>query len=224
MKQNLILASLLLITTYSFAQSSNTKVGYGIKAGLNFSGATIKDLTGEKVTSSGMKTGVYVGFYADVPLSNKWFFQPGLAVSNKGLINRGTGAKATVSATYAEVPLNFIYKVNGQDGGFFIGGGMYAAYGLTGTVKERSNSYNESTIQFASKSGISFNYSKNRFYLKPVDAGVSFLMGFETKSRILFQVSAQAGIANQAENTAGVDLEASKYKNYGFGVALGYRF
>ncbi|RTL60930.1 MAG: PorT family protein [Sphingobacteriales bacterium] len=224
MKQNLILASLLLIGSYSFAQSSNTKVGYGIKAGFNFSGVTIKDLAGEKVSSSGMKTGVYVGFYADVPLGNKWFFQPGLAVSNKGLIDRSTSTKTTVSATYAEVPLNFIYKVNGQDAGFFIGGGLYAAYGLTGIVKYRSNSYSESTIQFASASGITFNYSKNRFYLKPVDAGLSFLMGFETKSRLLFQLSAQAGIANQAENTAGVTLQASKYKNYGVGIAFGYRF
>jgi hypothetical protein len=224
MKQNLILASLLLITSLGFAQSSNTKTGYGIKAGLNFAGVRAKDLAGEKVTDNGMKTGVYVGFYADVPLSNKWFFEPGLALSNKGTINRSPGTKTTVSATYAEVPLNFIYKANGQQGGFFIGGGAYLAYGITGTVKERSNSYNESTIQFSAKPNIYANYSKNRFYLKPIDAGFNFLMGVETKSRLLFQISAQAGILNDAENAIGVNFEASKYKNYGIGVALGYHF
>lgn len=225
MKQNIFLASLLLLISMAgVAQNRKSKVDFGIKAGFNFTGVTIKDVNDKYVTDNKIKTGVYAGFYADIPLGSNWFFQPGLGVSNKGVVHNDPAQKTTISATYAEVPLHFIYKSKGQDGGFFIGAGAYAAYGLGGVVKERANGYSESSIQFAGTSKVNFDYSKNRFYLKPIDAGLSFLMGFETKSRLLFQVSAQAGIFNQSLKTPGVEFYVSKYKNYGAGIGFGYRF
>ena len=230
MKQKLIIAAILLLTTaIGLAQKSKPKTTFGIKAGLNFTNVTIKDADGEKVKGNKFKTGINVGFYADVALGQKGYFHPGLIFTSKGTVNKVITAgetinKTTISAGYIEVPLNIIYKSNGQEGGFIIGGGPYVAYGVSGIVKERSGGYKETSLKFKTKTSVNFNFNSNVYYLSPFDGGLGFLIGFEGKSGVSFLLNGQLGLINQALQVSGVNFEISKYRNYGVGFSVGYRF
>ena len=225
MKQNILIASILLLTaTVSFAQKGKSKTSYGIKAGLNFTSITATDIDGGKVKDNKFKEGFNVGFYADIALGAKGFFQPALLFTSKGTVNKGETVKTTISGGYIEVPLNFIYKSHGHEGGFVIGGGPYIAYGVSGIVKERSGGYKESTLKFKTKSSVNFDFNRNVYYLTPFDGGIGMLIGYEGKSGVSFQLNGQLGVVNQALKTPGVNFEVSKYHNYGAGFSLGYRF
>lgn len=217
-----ILFTAALLPSVSFAQKE--KITFGIRAGLNFTSANIKDFSGLNYGDNSIKTGINAGFYADVPLSEKEFFQPAILFSSKGTISKGSIVKTTISSGYIEVPLNFLYKSRGSKGGFVIGGGPYLAYGVSGTVKERTNGYRELAIKFKKLSGVVQNDAKNVYYLKPFDAGINAVIGVEGKSGISFQISGQIGFINQSLQSTTLNLKATDYTNYGLGLSFGYRF
>lgn len=226
-KNKLILITVLLFSVLTcIAQNGQrSKTLYGIKAGLVFTNVSSKDASGNKITGNNYKTGINAGFYADVPLGKNFFFEPGLMFSNKGSVNRESSpGKITISTGYIEVPLNFVLKAPSKNGNFLVGLGPYVAYGISGNVKEVSGGYKETTIKYATKSSINFNYSKNKYYLTPFDGGIGLLVGFESKAGIIFHLNGQFGVVNEAVKINGVNFNLSSYKNYGFGFSAGYRF
>lgn len=225
-KNKIIYTALVLFLTAQIAlgqKSSGSKTSFSFKAGINLTSVTAT-ADGEKVKDNSLKSGVNAGFYADVMLGKNFYFEPGLIVTSKGTVNKGSITKTTISGVYAEVPLNFVYKSKGNNGGFILGAGPYISYGIAGTVKERNNGYKETSLKFKSKTALGFNYNKNVYYLQPFDGGLGMLIGYQSKAGIIFQLSAQAGIVNETLNLNGVQIEASKYKNYGFGFSVGYSF
>ncbi len=64
----------------------------------------------------------------------------------------------------------------------------------------------------------------NVVYLRPLDAGANFLVGYEFGNRISFQLNAQLGLTKINSEYEGASNDKTSAKNTGFGFSLGFRF
>jgi hypothetical protein len=115
-----------LATTQLFAQR------FGINAGLALStynavGRTALPGYAKSDISTSGKTGVIVGAFLDVALSERLALRPGFSVVRKGAIenstftNNGTAYQFVerISFTSLDLPLNLLYKMKAGSGSFF---------------------------------------------------------------------------------------------------------
>lgn len=121
MKNILLLISFVLVSSYTFAQSSAV---YGVKAGVLSSGMrgdvvksfnNILDFTNGKVTTKNF-TGFFAGGYASLPMSSNLSFEPGIyyslkgyeldgSIGLKGMDFLGAHAKAILQSQYVDIPV-----------------------------------------------------------------------------------------------------------------------
>ena len=81
------------------------KIDFGVKAGVNLS-----DLKGKDIADTEMKTGLYIGGYANLGLSDNIFFQPEVLFSMQGASMDEEDEAFTLN--YLNVPLMFQYGIN----------------------------------------------------------------------------------------------------------------
>ena len=140
------------------------------------------------------KTGLHAGILLEIPLSSRFYFQPGLNYSSKGrnyakyYDSTGTAltdsvyAKSKLQLGYMEIPLYFTYKIplsRSRNNNFFIGAGPYFAFILS------ANLYNQGLLQINDSSQ---SYTTNNEDLlvgnavnkyKTLDIGLNAKAGFE---------------------------------------------
>jgi hypothetical protein len=203
MKRILFILSLIFTTASCFAQNYT----FGIKGGVNFSHQGV--FYSSAAPDVRTLVGYHVGGVLDIGFKS-FSIQPGILFSTKGnkesvdIFALGKPTFTTTKLNYIEVPVNLLYKFNaGQALKVFIGGGPYAAYGLSGGWYVSGQKLG--SIVF----GGDDNY-------KRFDYGVNFTAGFEVKKLIL--VGASYGL--------GADLypNATKLKNHVLGLSVGYLF
>jgi len=190
MKKVFILLISIFATTSVFAQ-------VGIKGGANFSKFT-------EYSNSDYLTGFHIGSTLDIPLSKKFYFQPGLLFTLKGtefnsniLISEGK-----VSIYALEVPLLFSFRPQlNEQLKLITNFGPYVNYGLFGSKKYK---YENSTVK-----GSPFD-SYNRF-----DIGLDLGIGLQYKRYII------TGEFLMGFNDAEKETIA---KNKAFRISLGYLF
>jgi Outer membrane protein beta-barrel domain len=188
MKKLYILSALLLLTTFSFAQTFN----WGIKAGVNVS--TISGITSATGFGSNL-TGFNAGAIANLDFPN-FTIQQGLFYSTKG--NMST--YSTISANqqtintyatgdrlgYLEMPVNFLYNIVHLPGGnIHLGAGPYIGYGFSETL---------------SGVGPTETFTFGNFYYRNPDYGVNFIVGTKLRKHFLVDAQYGLGIANLAHN------------------------
>jgi hypothetical protein len=150
---NLFTATLLtagLVTLDLGAQAQST-VTFGPRLGLNVSTFSYKygEIPEELSNEASYVTGVQVGGTANISFG-KLAFQPSLLFSQKGAelkfsAEDKSNAPYTTTVTYTakpklnylEIPLNLVYNVNGEDGGFQVFAGPYVAFGVGGDGSSR---------------------------------------------------------------------------------------
>ena len=172
-KSILFLATLvLLVCTFNTPCSAQKDRGsngsqIGIKGGVNFS-----DLYTENADNSKMITGFNIGVFSKLQISDNFAFQPELYFTTKGAEvtynNAFVNGTARFRLDYLEIPLLLVVNVTDN---FNIHVGPYAAYLLSGTVKNQSNV----TL---------FNFEDNidtRDYNR-LDAGIAAGAGFDFRS------------------------------------------
>ncbi len=101
MKKSILIA--LIIGTILTAQAQN-KVQFGVKGGLN-----IANLTGEDVENSDARTAFHIGAMAEIPLSEKFSFQPEILYSSQGI--KENDENAELKLDYLNVPIMMKYYV-----------------------------------------------------------------------------------------------------------------
>ncbi len=195
----------LLFTVSALAQS---KVTYGVRAGVNFQNLNGKDSDGDNLDNE-LKTGFNVGVNAEVPVGIDFYLQPGLLFSTKGAKYDFQGVKTTRNISYLELPVNFLYKPAFGNGRLLLGFGPYAAFAVGGKIKVGSTD-------------IDMDFGNEVGETKPFDAGANLIAGYECNNKFSFQLNAGLGLTNMYNRPSG-DSESS-LKNTGFGVSLGYRF
>jgi opacity protein-like surface antigen len=120
MKHKITLAAITLI----LISNAHAQITYGVQAGAsiaNWKGDALQSLTKVVDLTRGFintksKTGFTAGVYANIPISDKFSFEPGLQYTQKGYTLQGdlkidalkflgTNATAKVEAQYIDVPL-----------------------------------------------------------------------------------------------------------------------
>jgi hypothetical protein len=203
-----LITTALLYASISFAQSKTT---FGVRAGVNFYSNNSKNDEGDKEESK-MITGVNVGVNAEIPIGVDYFIQPGILFTTKGGKSKMTDSKLSIS--YIEIPVNFIYKPDLGSGHMLLGFGPYVAFGVGGKSGSIDLDFTNE-VKEDDPPGV---------YLKRLDAGLNFLVGYEWANRLSAQLNAGLGLANIYPKIEGIDIGETSIKNTGFGISLGYRF
>ncbi|MFI5186457.1 MAG: OmpA family protein [Chitinophagales bacterium] len=184
-KSGLILLILLLAVLFS-----NSQLRVGIAGGPSVSSVKeINNLPGwDSIRNNySSRTGIHVGFIADIRLSrkSKFYFQPGVFFYNKG--RKYTAPNDTIGAiktytfsqflNYMDMPLNLVLKLSlGQKVRFILGGGPYFSFFYNGKEKTET-SYNNGTFETSENNDLPVGTRTNQY--KTFDYGVNALAGFE---------------------------------------------
>jgi hypothetical protein len=148
---------LFFVSMQGFAQSTESKVKFGIKGGVNFTNF----YSGDNITDEKVKTGFHAGMYIQAPLvEDVLFLQPEILYSKKGNQSnynnfiQGSG-KYQFSLGYLEVPVALGLKL----GPFSLHAGPYAAFLTDAKVKDvDSNGTIEGATTLNKQNFNSFDY------------------------------------------------------------------
>lgn len=185
------------------------------------------------------RTGVHLGFSADLPFKEKsrFTFQPGVIYYNKGrnyeysqdstvVIKRVPSlGDSTINTTYVvtrkqylnyvDIPLNLVYKQPlGKKVKFIIGGGPYLSFFFNGSDTKDKNVVGVSYEQEVSDN---LPVGKGPGQYATLDFGVNALAGFEF-GRVFLTANYSRGFKDFYQPT---DYTASEYKHQVMGVTLG---
>ncbi len=171
------------------------------------------------------KFGLTAGAFMELPLRKSFGFRPEINFSQKGFkLNFSEGEdKVTGEETYnyLELPLIFTYKLNAGSGQVLLGAGPYFGFGISGktkstiTVGGQTETMNAS-VKFDGKT--EDEVTDNNTHLKALDAGLSFLGGYQLKNGLVFTAGYGLGLS---------DLSPDNYlelKNRNFTIKVGYLF
>jgi hypothetical protein len=230
MKKLFLLLCLSLGVNQLFAQ----KVNWGVKAGLNSSTivhpSQSQSATGVNNFIDQRITGYHVGIFSDIAFE-KFSVQPALIYSTKGGRYENSAENYSTSGVvrlyvnnktvlnYLEIPVNVLYKIPFSKGKIFIGGGPYAAIGLSGKYDNSVQAiayYSGGPFTASSKSqgNIVFGSGNNDYRL--LDFGLGLLGGVELKNGLLFSANYSTGLSNTTRSTS------ITTKNNLFGFSVGY--
>lgn len=162
----LALVSIFLLISFSIQAQDSIPTRIGIKGGVNFS-----TLYAENVDDTKMLTGINLGLFAKLPLSDHFALQPELYYTMKGAEvkynNFFVDGTARFNLNYIELPLLLVINITDFVN---IHGGPYAAYLISGKAKNESNinlfdfeenldtdDYNKFDLGIAAGVGLDFN-------------------------------------------------------------------
>ena len=134
------------------------------------------------------RAGAMVGGMADIRLSRHFYVQPGLYYLMTGC-NFSDGGYLHVNTF--EIPILLVYKFGHIDGGrFFIAGGPYFAYNISGTVLDGGTS---SALRIGSATQ---DASGGGDDLRAMDFGLASDFGFQFRSGFYIRARSQTGLTN----------------------------
>lgn len=163
-------------------EKKNSKIRFGIKAGINFANI-YEEETG---FDYGNRTGIHFGGMVQIPISKKIFFQPELLYSMQGstAMIPEEETELTMKMDYINIPMmvkyNLFKRLNVEAGpqvGFLLSSKIVANYsdedaffedGLTLDDKEFKNK-----VDFSIGLGASYDFTKNIFAAVRYNIGVS---------------------------------------------------
>ncbi|WP_084490255.1 porin family protein [Niabella ginsenosidivorans] len=214
-----------------------SQVQFGLRAGINFSNAIVKDENGNKMPTN-LLTGFHVGITADLPVGDEFAVQPALLFNTMGYqykeMNSGVSITVNQHPYYLELPVQFLYKPELGNGHLLLGAGPCIAYGISGrwkvkgtdgntTVSKTGNLEFKNNISSTDSSYLNFNDLKTLPYGKAFDLGGTLLAGYEFSNKFSVQLNGQLGLLNIAP-----DVDNRKtgevLKNMQFGLSVGYKF
>jgi hypothetical protein len=227
-----------VFTASAFAQSGR----FGVIAGFNES--TYSSLSGSAVTantssqtSTSTIPGFFVGFNQSFELG-QMTIQPAIIYTTKCsnvtenyFQQQFPGNNTTILTTekqtlkYLEIPVNVLYNIPIKKvGNFFIGGGPYVEFGLSGKGNGTiTNTVNTSGITFTSSSTTPvysghIDFGSGSDQVKTKDYGVDVLIGLASKKGATVSVGYGFGLTNLSNDAS------SKFKNSVLSLSLGYSF
>jgi len=109
--------------------------------------------------------------------------------------------------------VNIVYHLPVVVGNIYFGAGPYIAQGLSGKI---TDSYSNASTVTTQK--VTFGNSASD--IKATQFGADAIIGFKSRSGILFNVNYDLGLTNDIPASAG----GSKSKSHVFGISLGYAF
>ncbi|MEQ1799748.1 MAG: outer membrane beta-barrel protein, partial [Lacibacter sp.] len=134
MKRILFSTAMLLSGVFFTVTAQSTKttasgIGIGIRAGVNLQNINGRDFNDNKLENK-LVPRFQGGITADIPLADQFYIQPGLLFSGKGTKEKATDN--TISVSYLEVPITFLFKPLLGTGHLLLGVGPYVGFAING--------------------------------------------------------------------------------------------
>ena len=246
MKKLLLSASIILLATGAFAQSTMTgeTSRFGIKAGVNLSKFHAGgDDNVAKAFNDNAKSnvGFNVTAFGDFGIGNNFFIQPGVSLQNKGnkfeSTSSSTIGNSTITTTSSvktnlmaiEVPVNAVFRIpTGDAGAVQISAGPYIGFNISGkdkgenTITTVNNSNNtSSTATTSNDTDLSFGSARDKNY-NSTEFGSNFGLAYRTNSGFL--VGANYGLGLTDLTPKDRQANTNKLTNRVLGFSVGYSF
>lgn len=209
MKKTILLLSLIITTSISFAQT----LGIGIKGGINLSTVSFNVPSPYILQSKlGTLTGYQIGGLLNIGFKHIEI-QPGISFSTKGYTTTnqlyssygevvGTST-STITLNYMEVPVNLLYHTRvSNSASIHIGGGPYLGYGLSGKIVNETYSAN---IVFTNNPSLTTPSFRNPDY------GMNILTGIKLKNKIIIDAGYGFGMANLGYNSTTIHNRVASF-------------
>lgn len=225
MNKLLVTISMVLFTTFSFAQT----ITYGIKAGANLSTLGLSGPSTDLAINSQSKTGYQIGATVDIGFEH-FSIQPGLFYITKGdkfveqysILSQNnqytnTHVTGTTRYNYLQLPVNFLYKLQVSPMvKIYAGGGPYIAYGINGTTTGHSAG---PSFPGDYTNPVSFGSGYYSTQNKRIDYGINFVEGVEINKHYTIDLNYSLGIRN-----INSDISDIASRNRTLALSVGYRF
>ena len=227
MKSQLFSLVFVCLSLGCLAQKSSLYV----KGGLNLS--NISSINQSNYDDVKTVTGYHVGALLSIPVRSTVFIQPGLFISQKGskmIYGKETDSvwfNATAKPLYIELPVSLVSNITTQNPAisFYVGAGLYAAWGIGGNNK---GTYQLATapidfddkINFKDDAVLSDDYSTwaGLGYMKQFDVGFISSVGMNAGKFTLSLAYSYGFIAVAREKETD-----DKNRNRVFSFGIGYR-
>ena len=181
---------LVVFTVLGFTNANAQKINFGVKAGFN-----IASINGDNTSNLTDVTSLHFGLVTEIPISEKFSFQPELIYSGQGFGYKNTPDKDLVALTYLNLPLMGKYYITK---GLSIEAGPQIGY-----LVDTNNAY---------------GFSKDKF--KKVDFAANLGVGYKLQNGINFNARYNLGLSN-INNTS---ENSDKFRNGVIQVSVGYFF
>ncbi len=160
------------------------------------------------------RIGFMAGLILDAAFSESFSIRPQILYSVKGTKYTAaqlgaTGAEATATVNYVEVPVQLVYGLSAGPGKVVLGAGPYAAYALNGKLKGSFQGQTE-------EESIEFGSGQDQW--KQLDYGVRVSAGYELTAGLLLNGYYSLGLANLSNDAT------TTTKNTAYGLSLGFLF
>ncbi len=224
MKKTILAFAGFILSAAAFSQ-----VSLGIQGIGNLSNASIKteDMLNPSKKASALPG---AGLVAQFDLGKKLALRTGVNYLQHGFKLTGSFEEdfgeevASVSFStktnlnYVQVPVNILYKIPSRLFEFYVGGGPYVSYGISGKIKITSTiNYENGDKEIETEEQKAFTKEDGEEAgLKRSDIGVGAIAGFKFANGIFANVGYQLNLSNSSGDSEG------KYKNRGLQLTIGY--
>lgn len=206
MKKLFVAVMALLSFGISFAQQeskSGSDIKYGAKGGLN-----LANIVGDDAGDANNYVGFNVGFFVEIPVTDKLIFQPEILYSAQGSKSEGIvdgyNVDATLKFNYINLPLMFKYQVANK---FSLEAGPYIGFLTSAKLKFDVEGLGSDTVDMKDD-------------VKSTDFGIGVGMNYEFSDVIFANARYQGGLTEIGDSEAG----GNSVKNSVFQIGLGFRF
>lgn len=208
---------LTLGAAFLLAAGAQAQTSYGLKAGVNL--GTYSNLPDNIKDYKKQNVSFHVTGYADIPVAPQFSIQPGVSLQGKGYKyeigdenNNGSFSRNVMSI---EIPVNAVYYIPAGSGNVFLGAGPYAGFNISGKEKWDGAIAGGD----AAASGENDMEIGNDKDIKLLDAGVNFLAGYKLSNGFLINAGYGLGLSNLNPNSDG-----ESYSNRVISVGVGFQF
>ncbi|WP_271767742.1 porin family protein [Aquimarina algiphila] len=189
-----VLASLSLVAT-----AQEESIRFGAKAGVNFA-----NISGDGTDGVDGRTGFHIGALVEIPISEKFAFQPELLYSSQGAKLDIGNLETTTKINYINIPLMAKYYVAQ---GFSLQAGPQIGFLTSAKAKVEGPGVDEDNdIDDA---------------IKGIDFGLNFGLGYQLDMGLFFDGRYNLGLSNINDTESSDDV---KQKNSVIQLSVGYKF
>lgn len=212
--KKIILVLVVLTTTFSVTQA---QVRFGVQAGAAFASLN-SEIDGEDQDFES-RIGMTLGFLADVPITDNFVFQPALNYVQKGgkmeETESGVTVRESLTFSYIELPLNFVYR-SAPESGFFAGIGPVIGFGVGGKTKFKMSGGGGPDIEEEED----INFGSGEDEVKPLEIGGNIVAGYQLPNGVFIAANYNMGFTNLYNDAP----DGYSLKNSYFGLKVGFKF
>ena len=176
------------------AAGAQAQTSWGLKAGVNL--GKYSNVPAAYEDYAKMNPSFYVTGFADMPVAPNFSIQPGVSLQGKGAKYKASGDMGegtfTRNVMSVEVPVNAVYYIPvGYSGSVFLGAGPYIGFNVSGKDKTSGTIDGIGSVDSDSRD---LNFSGDDKDMNVIDAGANFMLGYKMSNGFLVNAGYNLGL------------------------------